>query len=132
MIAWEGLVANVILLEEDSTVVEFVTDILRSAGHSVHLSGGLDDLLVRLASRADLVISSTTLDTPVPEVISAVRAERPGTPILLTTTFLEPFEERLLLKMGADAVLHKPFDLPTFLCLVGHLASSQTRRSIPR
>jgi DNA-binding response OmpR family regulator len=122
------LVASVILLEEDDTVADFVVSILRSEGHAVHICGNLTDLLVRLTAGADLVISGAGLESPPQKVLSAVRTTRPGTPILVTTTFVEPLEERLLLEMGADAVLHKPFDLPTFLGLVDALASGRTRR----
>jgi DNA-binding response OmpR family regulator len=123
-------VATVLLLEEDGTVADFVRNTLISRGHGVRTCENLGDLVDRLADGADLVISDAGLEFPPQQVLAAVSAACPGTPTLLTTTFLEPLEERLLLEMGADAVLHKPFDLPSFLTLVDILTTRRARRPV--
>lgn len=122
--------ATVLLLEEDETVADFVRNTLVSKGHGVRTCANLGDLVDRLADEADLVISDAGLAFPPQKVLAAISAAGPGTPTLLTTTFLEPLEERLLLEMGADAVLHKPFDLPSFLTLVDILTTRKARRPI--
>ena len=120
--------ATVLLLEEDDTVADFVRNTLISEGHSVRTCVNLGDLVDRLADGADLVISDAGLEFPPQQVLADVSAACPGTPTLLTTTFLEPLEERFLLEMGANAVLHKPFDLPSFLALVDILTTGKARR----
>lgn len=120
--------ADVVLIEEDEPVSAFMADALRAAGHEVHTSSDVSRLLSLESRGTDLVIADIGPDTPPQQVVAAARALHPERPILLTTTYLQPLEERLLLQLGANAVLRKPFDLPTFLDLVD-LLTLATRRN---
>ena len=120
---------RVVLLEADEEVLAFLSGVLERAGYSVRAARDLEGALTGARQDGvDLVIADAVLDTPPQDVVAAVRDQHPDLPIVLTSTYLEPLEERLLLALGANAVIHKPFDLESFLTLVEVLASRRVAR----
>ena len=102
---------NILLLEDETKLAEWITSSLETAGHSVdHLEDGKSALLAASTREYDLLI----LDRMVPEldglsVVKTLRSTKSNVPIILLTS-LNDIEDRVEgLEAGADDYLAKPF-----------------------
>lgn len=102
---------NILLLEDDQKLADWITKSLSDAGHVVdHFAEGPDALSAATTQEYDLLI----LDRMVPKLdgLSVLRALRSGkytTPALMLTALSEVDDRVEGLEAGADDYLAKPF-----------------------
>jgi two-component system OmpR family response regulator len=102
---------RVLVVEDDPSAAEFVTNGLRQAGYTVELVGtGPDALHMATAEHFDAII----LDRNLPgidglSVLKALRAARRETPVLILSALAHADERVNGLKAGANDYLAKPF-----------------------
>ena len=102
--------ARVLLVEDDPTVAEVVTQYLTRSGHDVtHVDDGLQAVAAAAAVEPDIIV----LDLMLPgidglEVCRRVRADR-DVPIVMLTALGEESDRVLGLEVGADDYITKPF-----------------------
>ena len=102
---------NILLLEDDAALAEWVETSLEASGHTVdHFNDGKSALIAATTQEYDLLI----LDRMVPEldglsVLKTLRATRSDVAILMLTS-LNDIDDRVEgLEAGADDYLTKPF-----------------------
>ncbi|MGH2844148.1 MAG: response regulator transcription factor [Solirubrobacteraceae bacterium] len=104
---------NIVLIEDEPGIVDFVTRGLTAAGLNVTSArDGDDGLRLALDSRADLVV----LDLMLPrrsgtEILRELAAQRPGLPVIVLTARGELQDRLDGLRGGAVDYLVKPFAL---------------------
>jgi len=102
---------RVLVVEDDPSAAEFVTNGLRQAGYTVELVGtGPDALHMATAEHFDAIV----LDRNLPgidglSVLKALRAARKETPVLVLSALAHADERVSGLRAGADDYLTKPF-----------------------
>jgi len=115
------LAARVLLAEDDSELRSLIAQALRSDGYQVIevADGGalVDHLADAVAADGsldgyDLVVSDVRMPgfTAI-DVLSAMRPFLARTPVVLITAFGDPRTHERARKLGASAVIDKPFDL---------------------
>ena len=114
---------NVLLVEDDERIVEFVRRGLEAEGHKVEVARNGLDALGRAQSRGcQLIILDLLLpDLDGREVCRQLRAADVTTPLLMLTA-LDALEDRVHgLRIGADDYLVKPFAFEELLARVDAL-----------
>lgn len=102
---------NILLLEDDETLADWVTSALTTAGHVVdHFADGTSALIAATSQDYDVWV----LDRMVPEldglsVLKALRAAKKTTPALMLTALSDVDDRVEGLESGADDYLTKPF-----------------------
>ncbi|MEQ9640433.1 MAG: response regulator [Alphaproteobacteria bacterium] len=116
---------NVVVIDDDELVAETVVSILRSAGHdAVAAPDGVEGLELIRDGEYDAVVTDIMMPRKEGiETIMEIRRDRPALKIMAisggstgSTDFLQWAE-----KLGADAVLAKPFSAQEFLDALGSL-----------
>lgn len=115
-----GLAVNVLVVEDDAAVRRGVVDALRAAGHHPH-ECARGDAAVEAASScaAGLVL----LDVALPgcdgfTVLAALRAARPGLPVIMLTARGDEDDRVRGLILGADDYVVKPFSARELLARI--------------
>ena len=110
-------------IEDDSRVADFLSRGLRAERHTVQLAkNGIDGLALARSSDCNIIL----LDVMLPgmdgiEVCQTLRGERRNTPILMLTA-LSTVEDRVSgLRCGADDYLTKPFAFDELLARIDAL-----------
>jgi DNA-binding response OmpR family regulator len=102
---------NILLIEDESRIADFVTKGLSAAGYSVrHVDNGVEGLQVLLTSPPDLVV----LDVMLPllsgfEVLKQARAKQNHTPVIILSAKSDLDDRLTGFDVGADDYLPKPF-----------------------
>ncbi|WP_417449469.1 response regulator transcription factor [Kordiimonas sp.] len=115
---------QILLVEDDKRVAEYVASGLRQAGHLVeHASDGKKALYMTAAESFDVII----LDRMLPGVdgltiLQTMRAADDHTPVLLLSALGEVDERVKGLRAGADDYLAKPFSFSELLARIEVLA----------
>ena len=111
---------NVLLVEDDSTIADFVEKGLKEAGFAVdHAADGRDGLELALAGRYDVAI----VDLMLPgmdglSLIDALRARGVRTPLLILSARRSVDDRVRGLQAGGDDYLTKPFAFAELLARV--------------
>jgi DNA-binding response OmpR family regulator len=111
---------RILLIEDESGIVEFVRKALRAEGHQVDVScDGLEGERRALTSDVDLVI----LDRLLPgregvEVLRGIRAAKPHLPVIMLTALGEVGAKVEALDAGATDYVTKPFSVDELLARV--------------
>jgi signal transduction histidine kinase/ActR/RegA family two-component response regulator len=106
-----GVRRRIVVIEDDAEVRRVIVESLEMAGHSVTAAAdGVHGLALVDQVEPELLI----VDYAMPmmngaEVIKAVRARRPGLPVVLATGYADMAEVGLVL--GTKSILTKPFDI---------------------
>jgi two-component system response regulator CpxR len=103
--------ATILILDDDRVMVELLRTVIEDAGHRVIAAADLDQ--VPLDARADLVVSDLMPLTayrpqPARQWVQALRA-RFAAPVVVVTAHAAALDEPD--RLGADAVVGKPFDI---------------------
>jgi CheY-like chemotaxis protein len=126
---------RILLAEDDSEMRALVSDDLRRAGYGVVECSDGAALLRRLdaadrgrALGVDLVVA----DVRMPELTGLQALERmrgadPFTPYIVVTAFGSPETRRAAARLGAIAVLDKPFEIDDLLRLVEDAIGAASR-----
>jgi DNA-binding response OmpR family regulator len=117
---------DILVVDDEPVVVDAIRLVLGDEGLEV---AGFPDAETALAHPALERCRLVICDLMLPgfsglDALRAIRARRPGLPIVMTTGYATPEQEDLLLAAGATAFLPKPFDDAELLALV--------RRVLPR
>jgi DNA-binding response OmpR family regulator len=111
---------RILLIEDESGIVEFVRKALRADGHQVDVSSdGLEGERRALTSDVDLVI----LDRLLPgreglDVLRGIRAAKPDLPVIMLTALGEVGAKVEALDAGATDYVTKPFSVDELLARV--------------
>ena len=111
---------NVLLVEDDERIVEFVRRGLETEGHVIDVAhGGVEALRRAQAQNCQLIILDVLLpDLDGREVCRRLRADQIATPILMLTA-LDTLEDKVRgFDIGADDYLAKPFAFEELLARV--------------
>jgi two-component system, OmpR family, response regulator len=115
---------NVLLVEDDERIIEFVRRGLEAEGYHVEVArNGRDALHHARSPSCQLIILDLLLpDVDGREVCRQLRAAKLGTPILMLTA-LDSLEDKVRgLRIGADDYLAKPFAFEELVARVQALA----------
>jgi len=125
--------ANILIIEDDPTILRVVKDNFAARGHRVHTARqGAEGLEAALNGRPDLII----LDIMLPkvngyEICRAVRAAKLDMPILMLTA--KGQEEDIVrgLELGADDYITKPFSIRELMARAGSFLRRHQRGAAP-
>jgi DNA-binding NtrC family response regulator len=116
---------DVLVVDDERVVSDAVRLVLGDAGLRVADCPDTESALVhpalescRLAICDVMLPGLSGLDA-----LRAIRARRPGLPVVMTTGYATPEQEAVLLAAGATAFLPKPFDDTELLALVRRVLS---------
>ena len=98
-------------IDDDPELLEVLTALLRSLGHTVETAQSAIDGVIAMSGRAPDVV---LLDLSMPGVhgLDALRhlqSNYPAVPVVVMTGSMDPDAERLARELGAVGVLRKPF-----------------------
>lgn len=123
---------RILLVEDESSLSEVISDNLESEGYSVTVAAnGKDALKIFKGGRFDLVL----LDVMLPEldgfrVCESIRLTDRETPILILSAKGEGADRVQGLKLGADDYLSKPFNLEELLLRVEKLMARAGEKKV--
>lgn len=105
---------KVLIVDDDSSICEFVEWGLADRGYDVVMAGnGKDALVVASSQRPDAIVLDMRM--PVMDGYQFARAYRetpgPHAPIVIMTAYLDP--QSVAAEVGAQGYVSKPFDLVT-------------------
>ena len=112
---------NVVIADEDSTVVEFLLRVLRGAGFKAfHAFDGLAAVELSVELRqVDLLISNTRVSgMPGVELIHALRAQRPSLPVIYIANIGRSTPELEAMLPRNIPILREPFSADELLAAV--------------
>ena len=119
---------NILLVEDDASLADYVARALREAGHGVDVCGdGRDALYLVASNRHDLIL----LDRMLPHVdgltiLQTMRTAGNHTPVLMLSALGEIDDRVEGLRKGSDDYLGKPFSIMELLARVDALARRPT------
>lgn len=111
---------NILVVEDDARVADFLLRGLRSAGYRVSLAGtGADGLTMARAGDPSLIL----LDLMLPglsgiDLCQTLRAEGSHTPVLMLTAMSALSDKVTGLRLGADDYMTKPFAFDELLARI--------------
>ena len=120
---------NVLLVEDEARVADFVLRGLRAEGWTVtHASDGETGLELARQDRFDVIVLDLMLPgLPGPDFCRKLRARRDFTPILILSA-LDALDERVEgLRIGADDYMVKPFEFDELIARIEALARRSTQ-----
>jgi DNA-binding NtrC family response regulator len=108
---------RVLLIDDDPGVSEVIGLLLEREGYGVQSAGTVKEAIGRVeAGELDVVVTDLKLpDGTGLEVIGAIRARRPGLPIIMITSYSSMESAILALRAGAADYVIKPFNNDEFL-----------------
>lgn len=106
---------TIVVVEDETRVLSFLTEALRKEGHTVHPCETFPnavDTVSTLGSKMDLLIMDRLLDrVDAIGLIPIARDKCRNSKILVLSTINEPSQKAAALDLGADDYLGKPFQL---------------------
>jgi two-component system response regulator AtoC len=108
-----GARARILIAEDDDLTLELLTTVLRSAGHDVTpVSDGQEALDLIHRDGFDLVVADVQMPRASGlEILDALNARSPETPIVLVTAYANPGAAMDAISRGAADYLAKPVDV---------------------
>ena len=105
--------SNILVVDDEPVLREVLVEELRFEGHQVwEATGGIEGLEIVRNNELDVVIS----DIRMPkgdgvELLKAIKNINPTKPIVFLITGFTDYQEKVLLDLGAEAVVRKPFSI---------------------
>lgn len=123
---------SILVVEDDPVYAEFVTMVLRGAGHDVAAvtTGAAAREQVQARTPDAVVLDLVLPDENGYELARALRALLPASVIILLTADLFPELDRAE-SVGIDIVLSKPVEADLVTGMIGHIRARRQRR-LPR
>lgn len=123
--------AKIVIVDDELTMVQMVTELLRSEGHEVFpFTNGVDAIECIESEQPDLVITDLYLDRTSAfglEILKKARSLTPPSVAIVITAFGSIETAKEAMKLGAYDYLEKPFNLEEFkLCVQRSLTFSDT------
>ncbi|MBK6767126.1 MAG: response regulator [bacterium] len=104
---------TVLLVDDESVIVELGREVLEHAGYTVLTAGdGVEaiQLFTENSSQIDLVIMDLCLPKlSGEEAVAAILSDRPDIPIILSSGLPDPASERKTISFGSVAFIQKPY-----------------------
>lgn len=122
---------RILVVEDDAAIRQGVVDALESEGyHAIEVSRGDTAVKIARESTFDLML----LDLILPglkglQVLEAVRADRPGVPIIVLTARGDESDRVAGLRLGADDYVVKPFSVQELLARIAAVLRRSAERS---
>jgi two-component system copper resistance phosphate regulon response regulator CusR len=117
---------TILVVEDETRVLDFLTDALRKEGHTVHPSATFSEAaenISNVGAAADLVIMDRLLDrVDAIALIPLVREKCKNAKVLVLSTINDPVQKAAALDLGADDYLGKPFQLVELSARIRSLA----------
>jgi len=117
---------TIIVVEDETRVLSFLTEALRKEGHTVHPAatfGEAAETIGNVGSSADLIIMDRLLDrVDAIALIPQMREKCKNAKILVLSTINDPVQKAAALDLGADDYLGKPFQLVELSARIRSLA----------
>jgi DNA-binding response OmpR family regulator len=111
---------TVLVIEDDASIREGILDALQYAGYTpLAAADGTKGLDLAKTAECDLILLDLVL--PGPDglaILKAVRAERPGLPVVILTARGEEGDRVRGLRLGADDYVVKPFSVKELLARI--------------
>jgi DNA-binding response OmpR family regulator len=111
---------TVLVIEDDASIREGILDALQYAGYTpLAAADGTKGLALAKTAECDLILLDLVL--PGPDglaILKAVRAERPGLPVVILTARGEEGDRVRGLRLGADDYVVKPFSVKELLARI--------------
>ncbi|WP_316415649.1 ATP-binding protein [Mesoterricola silvestris] len=115
---------RILLVDDDPLIRDSVPGMLTQLGHTVEVSGGGAQALVRFAGGLEVDLVLLDLNMPVmggAETLANIRALRPTLPAILATGFLDEATAAALAGLERVSVLPKPYTMSQFQALARDL-----------
>lgn len=122
----ENLGRRILVVDDESFVCDSIRKILASDGHQVVTAFSAEEAM-NAFNAGDFDIVITDYEMPVMKgdrLAAAMKALRPGQPIILITAYAESLRLKGNFPLGVDLVLPKPFKLEEMRDAVQRLAFS--------
>lgn len=123
--------AKIVIVDDELTMVQMVTELLRGEGHEVFpFTNGMDAIDCIESEQPDLVITDLYLDRTSAfglEILKKARSLSPPSVVIVITAFGSIETAKEAMKLGAYDYLEKPFNLEEFrICVQRSLTFSDT------
>jgi len=120
--------ADILIIDDDRQMRRLLTRILQGAGHTVRAAeNGRVGIALFQQRHPALVISDIVMpDMEGIETILALRREQPEIPIIAISGGSDPLYLQAAGKLGATAMLEKPFSADRLLSLVEGMLGAST------
>lgn len=114
---------TILIVDDEPEVLNAVSAIVESEGYSVAKAENGERALELLAATSfDLVLTDLMMPGITGwQVLDKVKAQYPGTRVVVFTGYIDDQGEKLLLDRKADGFLTKPIDIPELQGLLGSL-----------
>lgn len=112
--------SNILVVEDDTSMREFLTDLFTNEGYSVDWSTEGGDAINKVDHKFyDIVITDVVMpEIDGVEVLKYVKDKSPDTSAIVITGYSTIKQAVELVKMGADDYFNKPFDIDDLLLVV--------------
>jgi two-component system response regulator PilR (NtrC family) len=112
--------SNILIVEDDVSMREFLSDLLASEGYKVDWSIHGGDAKKKIESKSyDIVITDVVMpEVNGVEVLRYVKEKSPDTTVIVITGYSTLKQAVELVKMGADDYFNKPFDNDDMLLVI--------------
>ncbi|MFQ5963583.1 MAG: sigma-54-dependent transcriptional regulator [Candidatus Scalinduaceae bacterium] len=112
--------SNILIVEDDTSMREFLSDLLTNEGYEVDWSAQGDDAKNKVELKFyDIVITDVVMPgTDGIEVLKYVKDKSPDTSVIVITGYSTIKQAVELVKMGADDYFNKPFDNDDLLLVI--------------
>jgi len=120
--------AKVLLIDDDTKVLDFISRFLREAGHQVETFDEGNQALERLKEDCfDLIISDVDLrDLPGMDLLKRIKEIDPPIPVILVSASDDVQKKDQAFSLGAFDYLLKPFELDFLMELVQKACPNDT------
>ena len=125
--------ARILFIDDDPGVSEVISLLLEREGYAVQHAFTVKSSLDRISAvDFDLVVTDLKLpDGTGLDIIGAIRARKPGLPIIMITSYSSVESAVAALRGGAADYVIKPFDNNDFLRAVARALKERRRAALP-
>lgn len=131
-ITFETLPCRILLVEDELRLLQHLTDTMDAEGFSTFTCSSfrdLESLLTLPSKRFDVIVLDRLLNgRDSAELISRIKVELPNSRIMILSAINTPSEKALLLDLGADDYVAKPFDSEELIARVRALLRRNLHR----
>lgn len=121
---------KIFIIEDDQTLVEELSILLKNAGYSVQRATSFDDTLLQMKKAdADLILLDINLPGENGEVLLQKYRKESDTPIIMLTSRTEDMDEVLSMSYGADDYITKPYNPTILLLRISAILKRSTKKS---
>ena len=121
---------KILIIEDDQTLSEELSILLRNAGYSVQRVTSFEDTLSQMKKEdADLVLLDINLPSENGEVLLQKYRKESDTPVIMLTSRAEDMDEVLSMSYGADDYITKPYNPTILLLRISAILKRSTKKS---